>query len=48
VNKEYTLTYFIALGMRQEGNSQKNEETTFGLSFTTMLQHTGRCWPRIY
>ena len=45
---ECTLSYFIALGMQQEGNSPQNGGTTFGFSFTTMVQHIGRCWSRIY
>ena len=33
---------FVALWMKLEGNTTKNGEPTFGFSFTTMLQHTGR------
>jgi hypothetical protein len=35
------LTFFVALGMRSEGNARKNVEPTVNFSFTTMLQHTG-------
>jgi hypothetical protein len=46
VNK-CTLTSFVALGMRREGNAPKNWEPTVGFSFTTLLQHTGCFWSRI-
>ena len=36
------MTVFEALGMRSEGNVQKNGEPKVGFSFKTMLQHTGR------
>jgi hypothetical protein len=45
--KQYTLTSFVALRMRTEGNALKNGEPTVSFSFTTMLQHTGRLWSRI-
>jgi len=32
----------VAVELRSEGKSSKNEETTLVFSFTTMLQHTGR------
>ena len=44
VNKERTLTSFVALGMRSEENTPKDGEPTDGFSITTMLQHTGRFW----
>ena len=33
--------------MWSEGNALKNEESTFGFYFATMLQHTSRFWSRI-
>jgi len=41
------LTFFVALGMRSEGNARKNIEPTVNFSFTTMLQHTRQFWSRI-
>jgi hypothetical protein len=41
-----TLIYFVAFGMGSEGNVPKNGNTTFGFSFTTMLQHNGQIWSR--
>jgi hypothetical protein len=42
-----TLTSYVAVGMRSEGNFPKNGETVVGFCFSTMLQHTGRFWSRI-
>jgi hypothetical protein len=33
--------------MQSEGNTPKNGEPTVGLSFITMLQHTGQFWSKI-
>jgi hypothetical protein len=33
--------------MTSEGNVMKNDKPAIGLSFMTMLQHTGRFWSRI-
>ena len=45
--KRCTLISFVAVGMRQEGNVPKNGEPAVAVSFTTMLQHTGRVWSMI-
>jgi len=47
VNREMYINICITLGMRSEGDAQKNGEPTVGLSFTKVLQHTGRFWSRI-
>jgi hypothetical protein len=43
--KKCTLTSFVALEMRSNGNAPNNQEPVVGFSFTTMLQHTGRFCP---
>ena len=45
--KKCTLTFFVALGMRSEGNATKNGEPTVGFSIATVLQHSGRFWSMI-
>jgi len=47
LNKESTLTPFVALGMQSERNAPKNGEPVFGFLFTKMLENTGRFWSRI-
>ena len=42
MSNKWTLISFVTLWMRSEGNARKNGEPTVGLSFTTMLQRTGR------
>jgi len=42
-----TLTSYVAVWMRSEGNAPKNGEPTVGFYFSTMLQHIGRFWSRI-
>jgi hypothetical protein len=42
------MTTFVGLRMRPEANAIKMEEKTVGFPFTTMLQHTGLFWPRIF
>jgi len=42
-----TLTSFTALEMHSEGNTLKNGKPTVGVSFMTMLQHTGWLLSRI-
>jgi hypothetical protein len=42
VNKNCTLTFLVALGMRSEGNAPKYGEPSVGFCFTTMFQHAGR------
>jgi hypothetical protein len=44
--KKFTISSFVALGMRSEGNAPKSAELTADFSFVTMLQHTGRFWSR--
>jgi hypothetical protein len=34
--------------MQSEGNTPQNGEPTGGLSFMTMLLHTGQFWSKIY
>jgi hypothetical protein len=38
----WTLTSFVALGMRSEGNAPKKADPTVGFPFTIILKHTGR------
>ena len=45
--KKCTLTSFVVLETPLKGNAPKNGGPTVGFSFTTMLQHTGRYWPKI-
>ena len=47
LQKKHTLTSFVTLGMRTEGNAPIKGEPSVGFSFTTMLQHTGRFWSSI-
>ena len=42
-----TLISSVVFGNRSERNAQKNEQSTVGFTFTTMLHHTGRFWSRI-
>jgi len=48
MNKEMCFDIHVALGLRSERNAAKNREPTLGFSFTTMLQHTGRYYERIF
>ena len=41
MNKNDTLTFFVALGIRSEVNAPKYGEPRVGFCFTAMLQHTG-------